>query len=196
MVFHYPPPPVDPKKRCCAFYHPGIKSVLQQIRLPACRRLLFPLLHARQQIRLLQVELILTFDWIKFRGSHAIHGGVTSFVAKQVCIGPLKHATCIDFVTKSRTNLYFLQQLSTTSQDRFDAWVVKRATLLLNSFCSNIAKQVTCFFCSFYRSFRGGFIEVLPLLRSEISQAKQATKFCTLSWLVLACQRASLFLYS
>ena len=150
--------------------HPGIKSVLQQIRL-------------------LQVELILTFDWIKF---HAIHGGVTSLVAKQVCLRPLKRATRTDFVTKSRTNLYFLQQLSTTFQDRFDAWVVKRATSLLNSFCSNI----TCFFCSFYRPFRGGFIEVLPLLRSKISHAKQATKFCTSSWLVLASQQTFFFLYS
>ena len=105
-----------------------------------------------------QVVASLTFDWIKFRGSHAIHGRVTSLVAKQVCLGPLKRATRTDFVTKSRTNLYFLQQLSTTSQDRFDAWVIKRAISLLNSFCSNIVKQVTCFFCSFYRTFRGGFI--------------------------------------
>ena len=87
-----------------------------------------------------------------------------TLVAKQVCIGPVKRTTCTDFVTKSRTNLYFLQQLSTTFQDRFDAWVVKRATSLLNSFCSNIAKQVTCFFCPFYCTFRGGFIEVLPSL--------------------------------
>ena len=165
------------EKRCCAFYHPRIKPVLQQIRL-------------------LQVELTLTFDWIKFRGSHPIHRRVTSLVAKQVCLGPLKRATCTDFVTKSRTSLYFLQQLSITFHDGFDAWVVKRATPLLNSFCSNIAKQVTCFFCSFYRTFRGGFIEVLPLLRSKISQAKQATKFCTSSWLVLACQQTLFFLYS
>ena len=77
---------------------------------------------------------------------------------------PVKRTTCTDFVTKSSTSLYFLQQPSTTFQDRFDAWVVKRATPLLNSFCSNIAKQVTCFFCLFYRTFRGGFIEVLPSL--------------------------------
>ena len=64
---------------------------------------------------------------------------------------PLKRATCTDFVTKSSTSLYFLQQLSTIFQGRFDAWVVKHATSLLNSFCSNIAKQATCFFCPFYR---------------------------------------------
>ena len=124
-----PPPPVYPKKRCCAFYHPRIKSVLQQIRL-------------------LQAEFLLTFDWIKFRGSQAIHRGVTSFVAKQVCIGPLKRATCTDFVTKSRTSLYFLQQVSITFQDRFDAWVVKRATPLLNSFCSYIDCEQSLFFFS------------------------------------------------
>ena len=165
------------EKWCRAFYHPRITPVLQQIKL-------------------LQVELILTFDWIKFRGSQAIHGRVTSLVAKQVCLRPLKRATCTDFVTKSRTNLYFLQQLSTTFQDRFDAWVVKRATSLLNSFCSNIVKQVSCFFCSFYRTFRGGFIEVLPSLWGEFLQAQQATKFCTLSWLVLACQHTFFFPYS
>ena len=73
-------------------------------------------------------------------------------------LADIKRTTCTDFVTKSSTSLYFLQQLSITFQDKFDAWVVKRATSLLNSFCSNIAKQVTCFFCSFYRTFRGGFI--------------------------------------
>ena len=31
-------------------------------------------------------------------------------------------------------------------QDRFDSWVVKRATSLLSSFCSSVAKQVACFF--------------------------------------------------
>ena len=88
--------------------------------------------------------------WLdKMSRSHTIHGGAASLVAKQVCLGPLKRATCIDFVAKSRTSLYFLQQLSTTFQDRFDSWVVKRATSLLNSFCSKVSKQVTRFSCSF-----------------------------------------------
>ena len=54
---------------------------------------------------------------------------------------------------KKRTAFYFLQQLFVTCnnlvavrQDRFDLWVVKRATSLLNSFClRNVAKQVHVF---------------------------------------------------
>ena len=30
-------------------------------------------------------------------------------------------------------------------------WVVKRATPLFHSFCSNVAKQVTCFLLPFFR---------------------------------------------
>ena len=37
--------------------------------------------------------------------------GVTPLVAKQVCLGPVKRATYTDFVAKSRTNFYFLQQI-------------------------------------------------------------------------------------
>ena len=107
-----------------------------------------------------------------------------------------------DFVAKSRTTLFFLQQrfatcinqillsnclnwkiycdnhssLSSTTAvqkwkkknelfhiyftlTRFVArpvwsWVVKRATSLFNSFCSNVAKQVACFCCPFYHTLR------------------------------------------
>ena len=34
--------------------------------------------------------------------------------AKQVCPGPVKRVTCTDFVEKSRTTLYYLQQLFAT----------------------------------------------------------------------------------
>jgi len=34
-------------------------------------------------------------------------------------------------------------------QNRFYSWVVKRATLLFNAFCSNVAKQVARFCRSF-----------------------------------------------
>ena len=40
--------------------------------------------------------------------------GVTSLAANQVCLGPVKRATCTDFVAKSRTNFYFRQQLFAT----------------------------------------------------------------------------------
>ena len=45
--------------------------------------------------------------------------GVTSLVAKQVCFGPVKRATCSDFVAKSRTALIYQQQL-------FATWFVAR----------------------------------------------------------------------
>ena len=53
-----------------------------------------------QQIRLLW---ILTSDWLKLRGSHAIHGSYVTY------IGPVKRATCIctNFVAKTRTTLGF-----------------------------------------------------------------------------------------
>ena len=52
--------------------------------------------------------------------------GVTSRAAEQVCLEPVKRATCIDFVAKSRTSLYFLQQIFRNLQqpdllqDRFE----------------------------------------------------------------------------
>ena len=36
--------------------------------------------------------------------------GVTSLVGNKVCLGPVKRTTCTDFVAKSTTTLYFLQQ--------------------------------------------------------------------------------------
>ena len=73
------------------------------------------------------------------------YAGVTpyvSLVAKQIW----KRATCTDFVAKSRTTLYLLRKLLGTCSNLIVAkqlwtWVVKRVTLLFNSFCSNVAKQ-------------------------------------------------------
>ena len=62
-----------------------------------------PVLH--EQIRLLQVAWILTSDWIKVRGNHA-RPGLTSLVAKQVCLGRVERATCEHFVAKSRTTIF------------------------------------------------------------------------------------------
>ena len=42
-----------------------------------------------------------------------------------------------------------LQEPDLFSEGRFDSWVVKRATSLFNSFCSNVAKQVAGFCCPF-----------------------------------------------
>ena len=46
----------------------------------------------------------------------------------------------------SATNFRNLQQ-SDWLQDRFDSWLIERATSLLNSVCSNVAKQVARFCC-------------------------------------------------
>ena len=69
--------------------------------------------------------------------------GVTPYtgVAKQVCHGPLKRASCTNFVAKSRATLLSattfqdLQQPDLL-QDRLRSWVLKRSTSLLNSFSS------------------------------------------------------------
>ena len=80
--------------------------------------------------------------------------GVTSLAAQQVCLGPVKRASCTDFVPKSRTTLYrhFLQQIFATCLTWVVArqvwtWLAKRATSLFNSFCGNVAKQVARFCC-------------------------------------------------
>ena len=106
-----------------------------------------------QQIRLSQVVCwVLTSDWIKLRGSHAIQGSyVTS--SKQVCLGPVERATC--------TTFYFLQQIFATGNNlnccRTAVWrrpVVKRTTSLFKSLCSNVAKQVARFCCLLYRTLK------------------------------------------
>ena len=51
-------------------------------------------------------------DKITRKSRHTLE--LTSLAAKQVCFGPVEHGTCIDFVAKSRTTLYFLQQLFAT----------------------------------------------------------------------------------
>ena len=64
---------------------------------------------ATEQIRLFQVAREF---WLLIRGSHAIHGScvICYKTPKQVCLGPVKRATCTDCVARSRTSLYFLQE--------------------------------------------------------------------------------------
>ena len=72
---------------------------------------------------------------------------LTSLAAKQVCLRPVKRATCTDFFAKvtsstllSATTFCHLQQRDLL-QDRFDSWVVKRATSVFNLFCSNVKQN-------------------------------------------------------
>ena len=51
---------------------------------------------------LLQVVSILTSDWLNYVGVMP-YTGVTSLVAKQVCLGPVKRATCIEFVVELKS---------------------------------------------------------------------------------------------
>ena len=89
-----------------------------------------PVLH---QIRSLQVVRVLTSDWIKLLGSHAIHRiYVTCW--KTNLFGPVKRATCTHFVAKRRTTPFFASfrnlQHPDLLQDSSIRWVVKRATWL------------------------------------------------------------------
>ena len=83
----------------------------------------------------------MTFEWIKLRRRHAIHGEVSSLAAKQVRPRLVKRAACTDFVAKSRTTFTFsIKQPFATWNNLicFDSWVVKRPASLFNSFCGNV----------------------------------------------------------
>ena len=107
-----------------------------------------------QQIRLLQVAWILTSDWIKLRGNHAIHGSYVT-CRKQVCLGPVKRAKCTDFVAKSRTTLYFLQQILATCSNL----ICCKAGLNEASKTSNIAIQIV-----FKQCWKTKYTFLLPVL--------------------------------
>ena len=73
--------------------------------------------------------------------------------------GPVKRATCTNFVAKSRTTPYFLQQIFAACKKMIccrtgGMWVVNAQTSLFNSCCSNNANKVARFCCPFYRTFR------------------------------------------
>ena len=127
------------EKRCCTFYHPYSNL-------------------SSSKWRLLRVAWILTSDWIKLCGSHAIHRSyVTS--CKTSLPWAAKTRSMYRFCCKKWTTLYFLQQLFATCNNLIcckTGWmrVVKRAASLFNSFCSNIAKQVARFCCPFYRTLK------------------------------------------
>ena len=66
-------------------------------------------------------------------------------------------------------------------QDRFDSWVVKRATLLFDSFCSCVSNQVVYLCCPFYRTLSNLGTHFLPKARfsnkfRELSAGKRARK--------------------
>ena len=149
---------------CCAYYHP--RSNLSCNESGCCK--------------LREYWLLI---WQNYAGL-ALYTGVTSLSANQVCLKPVKRATCTEFVAKSRTTRYFLQPLFASCSNPICfktglVWVVKRATSLFNWLCSNVAKQVARFRGPFYRTFRCNtishrFLKLLIILLSskEICQAK------------------------
>ena len=74
------------------------------------------------------------------------YSGVTSLIAKQVCLWPVKRATCTNFVPTIRTTLYFLQQLFATCSKLIcckTVWFVcaKTRNIAFQHVCSNATKQ-------------------------------------------------------
>ena len=107
-------------------------KVILRVLLPAFKPVL-------QQIRLLQVAWKRASDWLKLRGSHdSFYAGKTRIMYR-FCWTALYYSLCDNFSQPSTT--WFA----------WHVWFVgvKRAILLFNSFCSNVAQQATRFFCLF-----------------------------------------------
>ena len=109
-----------------------------------------PVLH---QIRSLQVVWILTSDWIKLLGSHAIHGIYVDLLKNKIVWASKTH-NMYRFCCKKKNNslLSFFPQPATTwfVARQFDSWVVNaQRGWLFNSFWSNVAKGDARFCCSF-----------------------------------------------
>ena len=85
----------------------------------------------------LQCITLLQVAWTINKGV-TLYTGIALLNAKQLSLESIKRTTCTYFVAKSRTSLYFVQQLFAT----------------FNLFCNNFAKQVARFCCPFYRTFK------------------------------------------
>ena len=104
------------------------------------------------------MRIWLISDWIKLLWSYTIQRSYfMSFVAKQVCFGPVKTRNMYRFFWEkynysllSATTFRNLQQPDLL-QDRFDSFLLKCAISLFNSFYSNVVNQVARFCWPFYR---------------------------------------------
>ena len=101
-------------KRCCAFYHPRTTN-----QVVACCP---------------NTDLSL----VKIKRESIPHTGFTSLAAKSVCLGPVKREMSTYYVTKSRTSLYFPQQLSQLAI----TWFIARQVWFVGGKTRNIAIQV------------------------------------------------------
>ena len=112
----------------------------------------------------------------------------TSLAVKQVCLASVKSATSTVIICCKKWNHSLLSAKTSRNlqqtgllQDRFDSWVVKRATLLFDSFCSCVANQVVYLCCPFYRTLSNLGTHFLPEARfsnkfRELSAGKRARK--------------------
>ena len=96
---------------------------------------------------------------------------------------PVKRTTCTDFFKKkknhslhSATTFRNLQQPDLLL-DRFDSWVVKRATSLFSSFCSNGTKQVAAFCCTLYCTLKEKIFNDLQILMGSTNVRVGSTIF-------------------
>ena len=94
-------------------------------------------------------------------------------------VGLLNRATCTDVVTKSRTTLYFLQQMFATIKNLICCKTGlkvggKTSNIAIQLVCSNFAKQVARFCWTFYHRVKGAvsrqsssFCLILPITRPQ-----------------------------
>ena len=75
---------------------------------------------------------------VKIKRESIPHTGFTSLAAKSVCLGPVKREMSTYYVTKSRTSLYFPQQLSQLET----TWFIARQVWFVGGKTRNIAIQV------------------------------------------------------
>ena len=71
--------------------------------------------------------------------------------------GQQKRTTCFATLLQNKFNSH-VERFTTHESNRScnKMWVLEHATSLLNSFCSNVAKQAARLCCPFYRTFKRG----------------------------------------
>ena len=87
-----------------------------------------------------------------------------------------KHDSCVIFSNQKSV----FTQLATTWF--VWTWVVKRATFLFNSFCSNVAKQVASFCCPFYHSVMLATLSVIKTKLNKLFFQQKTENHLRKSW--------------
>ena len=100
--------------RFCEWFAPCILKATVKRTTKTLRILPSTFKPVSQQIRLVQVACILDADWKKLRWSRAIRGSYVTCCKTSLPWAGKTRASCTDFLAKSRTTLYFRQQLSAT----------------------------------------------------------------------------------